>query len=78
MNNQLTRGVIFLTSLVILIYLFVRLVLWARKGGKGAILVVALLAVFTPDPIYEKNCRSVQEARHYTEQADDSGDPPTT
>lgn len=74
----MTRGVIFLISLVVLIYLFVRLVLWAGKGCKGAILVVALLAVFTPDPIYEKNFRNVQEARHYREHTDDSGDPPTT
>lgn len=62
--NQIFCGIIFLISSVVLIYVLVKLVMLARKGYKGAIVLGALLAIFVPDPIYEKFCRSVRKAKH--------------
>lgn len=64
-------------SIILLIYALFKLVLWARKGGKGAIVVGALFTIFSPDPIFEKNIKIVQESKQSQEEEEDkSGDPP--
>lgn len=72
-----TFGVsLLLTGFIVLIYALVKLVAWARKGYKGAIVLGALLAVFAPDPVYEKQCKLIQKAKEQVECAEESGDPP--
>ena len=74
--DQIFCWIIFIISFVVLIYAMVKLVIYARKGYKGAIVLGALLAIFAPDPIYEKTCKSVQKAKQSIECTDESGDPP--
>lgn len=65
-----------LAGLIVLLYALIKLVVWARKGYKGAIVLGAILAVFAPDPVYEKYCKSIQKAKHKVECSEESGDPP--
>lgn len=74
--EQMIRGAFLLLGSVVLIYVLVKLVMWARKGCKGAILLGAFLVIFTPDPVYEKNCKSVHKAKQKVECSGESGDPP--
>ena len=61
-------------------YVPFRLVLWARKSKKGAILLAASFFWFgfAPDPVFEKNLQIIQEAKEYKGSQDESGEPPTT
>lgn len=74
--DQIFYWIIFLICFVVLIYAFAKVVICARKGYKWAIVLGALLAIFAPDPIYEKSCKSVQKAKQRMECTDESGDPP--
>lgn len=75
--DQLLIIAIVLLFLGFVVYILVKLILWARKGGKGAILVGALFTIFAPDPIFEKNFKIVQESKKSEEEnEDDSGGPP--
>ena len=68
-----------LLSLIILIFILFKFVMWARKGSKGAIIAGALFTMFAPDPNFEKNIKTVQESKEYMEETEDEfGGPPTT
>ena len=78
MNDQTIRIALLLLCVILVVYILTKLVLWARKGGKGAILVGALFTIFAPDPIFEKNYKIVQESKEVQEENEDkSGDPPS-
>jgi|GEM_PF-5149671 len=68
--------VLLLTGFIVLIHALVKLIMWARKGYKWAIVLGALLAIFAPDPVYEKHCKSIQKAKNKIECAEESGNPP--
>ncbi|ACM20397.1 hypothetical protein Geob_2041 [Geotalea daltonii FRC-32] len=63
---------------IFLIYVLAKLVALARKGYKGAIVLGALLAIFAPDPVYEKQCKLIRKAKAQVECAEESGDPPSS
>lgn len=75
-SDNVFRIVLLLTGIIVLIYALVKLIMWARKGYKWAIVLGALLAIFAPDPVYEKYCKSIQKAKHKVECSEESGDPP--
>ena len=70
--------IIFLTFLIsVLLYILYRMVLWARKGSKGAYVMtmfIPLIAIQAiPPPTYEL----VEKAKnHRTKKKEYSGDPP--
>lgn len=74
---QMMRWVLLPIGLIGLIYVLVKLVAWARKGSKTVILLGAVMVMLSPDPIYEKNCRLILEAKHKVVCSEEAGDPPT-
>lgn len=74
--NQFFVVAFFAIGLVIAFFILFRLVLWAKKGSKGAIMLAAILAFLTPDPIFEKKFKIVQESKKFQKKEDESGDPP--
>ena len=70
--------ILILLGLSVLIILLFKLAVWARTGSRGAIILAAMLSFMTPDPIFEKNYKIVQESNKHHKRGDESGDPPRT
>ena len=78
-HDQGLRAVPLMLGALAGVYVLLKLVIWAKKGGKGAILAGALFGLgFVADPIFERILRTVQQAREHEEEEDASGDPPNS
>ena len=78
-SDQFFDILILATSVVILAAILTILVLWARKGNKGANLVAAMFTFFAPDPQFQKNYKILQESESRVKESEnESGDPPAT
>jgi hypothetical protein len=68
-------GSLIALSLTLIVYLMIRLVLWARRRSRGAVVTGALLSVFAPDPTLEANIRLVEESKQQQIEEDEEGEP---
>jgi hypothetical protein len=68
-------GSLIALSLTLIVYLMIRLVLWARRRSRGAVVTGALLSVFAPDPTLEANIRLVEESKQQQVEEDEEGEP---
>jgi hypothetical protein len=68
-------GLLIATSLTLIVYLMIRLVLWARRRSRGALVTGALLSAFAPDPTLETNLRLAEEAKQQQTEEDEEGEP---
>ena len=66
-------------TIISLSFFLYKLLLWARKGNKAAILIGALFlgSGIAPDPIFERSLHTIREAKEEKAEQDESGDPPT-
>ena len=46
---------------------------WARRRSRGAVMTGALLALFAPDPEFERRLKLAEEARQEQHEEDESG-----
>ena len=77
--NQYWDILIITVFVIALSFVLLLLVVWARKGNKGANLAAATFASLAPDPLFEKNYKIVKEAENQIKgEEKESGDPPTT
>ena len=74
MGANFTAGLLIAFALFAAIALMVLLARWARRGGKGAAVSGALLAIFAPDPELEKNIRLAEQARQEHHEEDEEGE----
>lgn len=74
-----TQDILILLAIILLLaFVLTLLVLWARKGNKGANLVAATFTFLAPDPMFEKNIRIIKESEQQIKKGDEeSGDPPS-
>jgi len=78
-TTQLFYILIILALILVLAAVLTMLVLWARKGNKGANLVAATFTFLAPDPLFEKNFKIIKESENQIKKGEnESGDPPTT
>lgn len=68
-------GSLIALSLALTVYLMVRLVQWARRRSRGAVVTGALLSIFAPDPTLEANIRLAEEAKQRQVEEDEEGEP---
>jgi len=68
-------GIFIALSLAVVIYLLVRLVFWARRRSKGAVVTGAILSMFAPDPTLETNLRLADESKSQQMEDEDEGEP---
>jgi hypothetical protein len=68
-------GSLIALSLTLIVYLMIRLVLWARRRSRGAVVTGALLSMFAPDPTLEANIRLVEESKQQQVEEDEEGEP---
>ena len=77
-STQTLDILILIAIIFLLASVLTLLVLWARKGNKGANLVAATFTFLAPDPTFEKNIRIIKESEQQVRKGDeDSGDPPS-
>lgn len=68
-------GLLIAVSLAAVVYLMVRLVCWARRRSRGAIVTGALLSMFAPDPTLEANIRLAEASKQQQVEEDEEGEP---
>lgn len=68
-------GLIIALSLALAVYLMVRLVQWARRRSRGAVVTGALLSMFAPDPALEATIRLAEESKQQQVEEDEEGEP---
>ena len=68
-------GLLVALSLALIVYMMVRLVLWARRRSRGAVVAGALLSMFAPDPTLEANIRLAEESKQQQVEEDGEGEP---
>jgi len=74
-NRTMQTGFLIALSLALMVYLMVRLVLWARRRSRGAVVAGALLSMFAPDPTLEANIRLAEEAKQQQVEEEEEGEP---
>ena len=79
-HSQLIRYILFGITFIGISLFLSKLLLWARKGHKAAIIIGALFLGLgiAPDPVFEKSLQTIREAKKERVERDNSGDPPTT
>jgi hypothetical protein len=71
----MNSGLLIAAFLAAVAYLMVRLVRWARRRSRGAVITGAILSAFAPDPTLEANLRLAEEAKQQQVEEDEEGEP---
>lgn len=71
----MNSGLLIAAFLAAVAYLMVRLVRWARRRSRGAVVAGALLSMFAPDPTLEANLRLAEESKLQQVEEDEEGEP---
>jgi len=72
--SGLIAGLLIAIGLALVIFAMIVLTGWARRRSKGAVVTGALLSMFAPDPIFEKNIKLAEEARQAKSEEDGEGE----
>jgi len=67
-------GLFIALALALVIYLMVKMVFWARRRSRGAVITGAILSMFAPDPAFEANLRLAEESKSQQAAEDDEGE----
>jgi hypothetical protein len=71
----MNSGLLIAAFLAAVAYLMVRLVRWARRRSRGAVITGAILSLFAPDPTLEANLRLAEESKQQQMEEDEEGEP---
>jgi hypothetical protein len=71
----MNSGLLIAAFLAAVAYLMVRLVRWARRRSRGAVITGAILSMFAPDPTLEANLRLAEESKQQQVEEDEEGEP---
>jgi hypothetical protein len=71
----MNSGLLIAAFLAAVAYLMVRLVRWARRRSRGAVITGAILSMFAPDPTLEANLRLAEESKQQQMEEDEEGEP---
>jgi hypothetical protein len=75
MESIIFQATLILAGILVMAFVFWKLVVWARKRSQGAIATGALFSVFAPDPTFEQSVRLVEEAAQEISEEDPGGEP---
>jgi hypothetical protein len=71
----MNSGLLIAAFLAAVAYLMARLVRWARRRSRGAVITGAILSMFAPDPTLEANLRLAEESKQQQVEEDEEGEP---
>jgi hypothetical protein len=71
----MNSGLLIAAFLAAVAYLMARLVRWARRRSRGAVITGAILSMFAPDPTLEANLRLAEESKQQQMEEDEEGEP---
>jgi hypothetical protein len=71
----MNSGLLIAAFLAAVAYLMVRLVRWARRRSRGAVITGAILSMFAPDPTLEANLRLAEESKQQQVEEYEEGEP---
>lgn len=74
-SENLRTATLIAALLFLMVVVFFRLALWARRRSKGAVVTGALLSIFAPDPTLEANIRLAEESKQEQAEEDEEGEP---
>ena len=74
-GRGVNAGWLIAASLAAVVYLMIRLVRWARRRSRGAVVTGALLSMIAPDPTLEANIRLAEASKQQQVEEDEEGEP---